>query len=131
MLLRIRSVRHQLTMHRRLGLAGPFFPGICFELRVGQHTLDCVYVSFGTFTTPLFLADIPSKGICWGPYGADLSDINEWRTIYVDNLHMQPSYNGAHSIFSRTLIYALRANAPSFEQYVADVKLRTRTDPLM
>eukprot|EP00455_Lapot_gusevi_P046695 TRINITY_DN6188_c0_g2_i1.p1 TRINITY_DN6188_c0_g2~~TRINITY_DN6188_c0_g2_i1.p1 ORF type:complete len:169 (+),score=21.41 TRINITY_DN6188_c0_g2_i1:84-590(+) len=123
---RILALRYQFVQHRVLCLPGPFFPAHIIQRHVDGEPMECAYVTFGSFSSPIYFGHLPSKGVCWIPYGADPNDLDQWHTIQEDNLPHQASFSGDHSVFHRALIIALRSPYLPFDQFLSEVQLRSR-----
>ena len=75
----------------------------------------------------MYLTNIESiGGDCWSTVGLDLSLLDSWLTISIDNLHLQ-SHAGIPSIMSqRFLLHTLRIGDYSFKEFCSDLIARDK-----
>ena len=70
----------------------------------GNREETVIYVSFEPTSKPFFVAYLPQRGgDCWAVLATDLSLPQSWRTVALDNLHMQGTNTSDGTYFARGL----------------------------
>ena len=86
---------------------------------------EVIYVNFEFNSRPFYIANIPCLGgVCWSILNTDLSLLESWLTIAIDNLHMQYNVPGVAHLTIRFLFHEFRCGTYSFNQFITDLKIR-------
>ena len=75
----------------------------------------------------MYIANIESLGgECWSSYASDISLLDNWLNIGLDNVHCQMNISTATLMSQRFLLHAMRTGEYSFAQFREDLLLRDK-----
>ena len=139
-IVRFKSLHIQYKQHVAANLGDIFYPGELLAINISIfnnftsffHLLDgsireVIYIAFEYVSKPIYIAHLEEKGgDCWSVVGCDISLIDSWRSVALDNIHMQ--FIGAiQSLMSqRFLFHTLRTQQYSVIRFCEDIKERNK-----
>ena len=89
-------------------------------------TVDAVYVAADIPSRSLYICQHPVRGLSWAFHGMDLHDTPRWRQFLDSSTYDLPlgiaQYYQAH----RLMAHEMRLGRYTFEQYLSDVRERSR-----
>ena len=88
---------------------------------------DVIYVTFDLNSKPIYITNHEFLGgDCWATHGSDLSSIESWSTVALDNIHIQLNTATSTLLSQRLLLHALRTGEYSYSQFRFDILSRDK-----
>ena len=124
-IVRLKSFILQYQKHIAAGITNPFYPAQLVHLIIEGVKTEALYITLEGGVKPLYLSYLENcGGDAWAMLGTDLSLKESWRSLALDNMHLQfGSFSQCFTNY-RVILHSCRIGEYSFERFKNDVILR-------